>query len=1278
MTVSLRASDVVDPSGIPIPKENFIWWFKQPNGGKSVIGTGPSISYTFKEERVYTVFLTAASASINSNRKTDVLPLETQVQINVLPRIGSTRLFVNGNDVTDLDTFKVTPREGEAGILFDATATEVGNGTKITSTSWNFGNGKSITRTGFPRIEQTVYASEGIYEVSLTMRTNENKTIIKKFDLEVRDPIARIQSSADSKTGNVGEELRFSASTSYSDLQLKFFWEIVDLQNSKIVLQSGQRNISYTFTKTGRYQIRLRTTTPLAKEDTDSITVVIEPREPIVSFDARIANMELPNTMTLDATRSYDPDTFSSAGLKYEWSVDGTVVKLDNPSRNGALGTYTFNTLGNHRIVLRAYNETGREALVTRDIQIDSLLAVRYTASPKIARAGQSVTMFVDAPKASIFEWNFGDGSTDTTTSGRVSHVYKTAGSYSVTVRVREANTSGDNSISRAVHVVGANSPFALIGITQESQTLYEQSAQCSGKAAYVANRATPIEFNGMESINANGLSSDLEYIWKYGDNRSSSQASFSYKFDELGCTPVTFTVVDKKTNRRHTTATFVRVVNLPPEFTNLQVSANTENDPVIVTVTATNAQDRDGVIVSYLWYYYTDNDPEPQDFRITQGPSTSFVIPKITGTYYFGVVMEDSNGTKTNSREIREEQYSLSLASDNINTPLISLTTSSTSVFTNTDVSFSVSTKNVLETPLTTGVEYKWDFDGDGFYDETTNESSITHAYSLPGTYNMKVKATYKGISNTRTQTIVVRNVIKPDFDMLGIGNKILFVNTSEGVYNSSRWTAEGVDSDATDAFVHDFGESLPETMTLRVSDGESNKEVSKLLSTDKINALRVTKEPAGVISFVYPRSKGGTVTLDREGQGLVIYLGESKSASGKTIARYEIDTNTAVDSNLNGSPNDDADNSETPSVTDGSPFVIRTFSTTGDRVSMRFSLYDADGTVIDSEDLEVVLAYRQPKLDETTLETKADAAAGAISDRDRVGLEKIKDLIRSAPEGDRLYLMEHLAQLQENWFDPREKTKSIIAFEDYIGGMTGIDDPVKQQYYDLLDGFLFADDKAVSDVNLAASVVRNLIPQDNPDYAKVDSNLSEILSHPTNTELNKQLGSEILEIVKNDSTISNDDKLLIRAQIETIIYGGVDNIPDTTTEEAEETSALGSFYSFLRYILYGFLVIIGLFFFAFLVFFVKFKLSNTKKGLGFQDYVIESFTQKKPKAAPTPKETPKPKPVMPAIDPLASTETPVAAASETPETSAQTTPSNALGAGDEKPNEKLPSWLK
>lgn len=64
-TVTLRAAEVIDPSGVTVPKDNYKWWIRASNGQMSVLGTGPSINHTFTEERTYTVFLNIISASRN-------------------------------------------------------------------------------------------------------------------------------------------------------------------------------------------------------------------------------------------------------------------------------------------------------------------------------------------------------------------------------------------------------------------------------------------------------------------------------------------------------------------------------------------------------------------------------------------------------------------------------------------------------------------------------------------------------------------------------------------------------------------------------------------------------------------------------------------------------------------------------------------------------------------------------------------------------------------------------------------------------------------------------------------------------------------------------------------------------------------------------------------------------------------------------------------------------------------------------------------------------------
>ncbi len=602
--------------------------------------------------------------------------------------------------------------------------------------------------------------------------------------------------------------------------------------------------------------------------------------------------------------------------------------------------------------------------------------------------------------------------------------------------------------------------------------------------------------------------------------------------------------------------------------------------------------------------------------------------------------------------------------------------------------MSFDVTVKNVLGRDITTSAEYEWDFDGDGFYDETTETPRVTHTYDRPGTFTFRVKATNKGLSNTKTAQITVRNVLKPDFEIVTIGGEIALFNTTQGVYTDASWSAGDWESEENFSVVHDFGDTLPQTVTLTVTDGESTRELTKIISPNRRNTLLVERYPGSLIVFSVPDLRQGAITIERPDQPLYIYLGKSKG----NIARYEIDTDVTLDSNLNGTPDDDADNSNTASLTDGSPYVIRNISDTDPSRTMRIALYDEDGNLIDDEEIEIILAYNAPSLAESELESKTQISS-AIAERDRVALAELKDLIRSGSKEHRLYLMEHLAKLQESWFDEREKTRAIIDFQEYIAGTASIPDSEKAQYYGYLDGFLFSDEQTEDEIALATSVIRNLVPKDNPRYDTITQNLSEILSHPTDTPTNRELGREILEIVRADESISVEDKLIIRDQVEVIVYGGLENIPDDIADGQQETESGGiiaSIISVAKWIAFGFLGIVGFFVLLFLVLFTVFQFSNKKKNLGFQDYVIELFTSTEVPGAKVekPKEKPKDekKSETPRVDPLA------IAASDESATTSETPPAETLSAEPETPDTTttetktsedtqdtaIPSWLR
>lgn len=167
------------------------------------------------------------------------------------------------------------------------------------------------------------------------------------------------------------------------------------------------------------------------------------------------------------------------------------------------------------------------------------------------------------------------------------------------------------------------------------------------------------LRFDAKESINIDGNTRGLSYSWKVGNNKFATSQSVNHRFDEIGCFPVSLTVRSETNGRTHRAETMMEVVNLLPTLTSLNIRVQDESsDPVIVDVTAQGANDPDGVVQSYMWYYYTDMDPEPQDFRATRTPSTSFVLPRMSQDFYFVAILRDNNEDRITSEEITGSRH--------------------------------------------------------------------------------------------------------------------------------------------------------------------------------------------------------------------------------------------------------------------------------------------------------------------------------------------------------------------------------------------------------------------------------------------------------------------------------------------------------------------------------------------------------------------------------------------------------------------------------------------
>ncbi len=144
--------------------------------------------------------------------------------------------------------------------------------------------------------------------------------------------------------------------------------------------------------------------------------------------------------------------------------------------------------------------------------------------------------------------------------------------------------------------------------------------------------------FNASNSVNVDGTTAGLSYTWKYFGKARTTQ-SITEKFNELGCFPIELTVRSNKNGATHTTTQYIKLTNQPPELTNLTTSIDAtkkDSQKILVKVKANGVRDPDGVITSYIWYFKTESDPEPQNVQITQKDEITFVLPNITEKYYF------------------------------------------------------------------------------------------------------------------------------------------------------------------------------------------------------------------------------------------------------------------------------------------------------------------------------------------------------------------------------------------------------------------------------------------------------------------------------------------------------------------------------------------------------------------------------------------------------------------------------------------------------------------
>ena len=1205
LSVTLRWN-VVDPTWTKLENYNYTWWMNVW-GRKVVIWNKVALNYVFKEEWNFTVFLDVTSNHKNASGNPDVLPFSSRTEIEVKEKIASIVVKVNGINLSNQEELKFLPDEARYWLLFDATSSTPTSWTQFIRTEWDFGNGVKRTYDWPPQIERVVFASEWDYTVKLLLKTNAWKSVEKKFIIRIHQPIATINASAEEWF--MWDKFTFSTVTNTNQTNLTFAWRIIDINNDTEIVWKNSSTFTYTFTKKWRYNVQLFVTEPSWDVDYDSKIIYINSRAPEAKLTYSVPNQNKPNMVFLDASSSYDADHTDDWKLEFTWQIDGQEVNLNNPNYNWSNWYYSFSSLWDHSVTVTVTDTDNMSAIKTEKINIKSLLSVDFNIFPRVSQVGKTIRFMADSSKAQYFEWDFWDWTKKWETSDTVTHTFTKSWIFQVKLRVVDENDK-ENIFTKNVFIGDADYPYPFITLkdNKQNEIVYEEN-QCNWEPAYIINRVDTYSFNANESLDITGNNTWLSYSWKIWNSLYSSQI-FQKRFEDLWCYKVKLAVTSDKNGKSASQEVNVKVVNLKPILGSVELNVKDINaDPVIVTVTAQWAKDEDWVIQSYLWYYYTDLDPEPQDFRSTRVNQTTFVLPKVTWNYYFAVVMKDNNEARVNSEEINDSRYFVTLTWDNVNTPLLDLKVNNNSIAIWDEVVFTANVENILWQNLNNVASYSWDFDWDGFYDLETNTNVASYRYKNSWEIYAKVRVKYKWFSNTKTLTINVANILKADFDYVSIWNHFIFFDNSLSNGATYEWDMWDWNKITTKwAFSYTYTDwKVAHEVKLKLVEWTKISEKTKRVVKNMPNFLTSNREDLAVFSN-FP-IEDESITLSDNATELYLYL----TSKLDDVSYYVADFNINYDSDLNWWNDDDEDNKSQDSYTEGWPIFIELDSSK--KQVVRVYLKDSSSNILVSRDISIIKEYIEENIDINEIVFEW------VSESTKLKLEKIKQAVNNFPGEHRLKWMIYVQKLQEEWNDEREKTNTIIEFEWFIWE---INIPWASDLIDLLESLLVEWENDKSEKAIAYTALKNLIPKsiqcvwaslEELDATKTCYELLieklDMINENTNVDENKVLWLQILENIAEDLSMTVKEKMDFKAILNTFVYWWLSNIPSEEIEDViknEPKEGWGSkiisiLVAFIKLIWFALLIITWII----IAFFVYYKTQNKDPELWFTDFISE-----------------------------------------------------------------------
>src|SRR6266566_1910938 len=433
----------------------------------------------------------------------------------------------------------------------------------VTSWQWTFGDGTTGSTAQNP---SHTYSAAGSYTVTLTVKDNQNASSSPvSHTVQVTAP--NQPPSAAFTFSCTGLGCSFTDQSSDPDGSVTSWqWTFGDGTTG-----STAQNPSHTYSAAGSYTVTLTvkdnqnaSSSPVSH----TVQVTAPNQPPTAAFTSSCTGLGCSFT-----DQSSDPD---GSVTSWQWTFgDGTTGSTaQNPS-------HTYSAAGSYTVTLTVKdNQNASSSPVSHTVQVNAPNQPPTAAFTfNCTGLGCSFSDQSSDPDGSVtsWQWTFGDGTTGSTAQNP-SHTYSAAGSYTVTLTVKDNQNASSSPVSHTVQVTAPNQPPSA-AFTSSCPTL-----ACS--------------FTDQSSDPDGSVTS---WQWTFGDGTTGSTAQNpSHTYSAAGSYTVTLTVKDNQNASSSPVSHTVQVTapNQPPS------AAFTSSCNGLACSFSDQSSDPDGSVTSWQWTF--------------------------------------------------------------------------------------------------------------------------------------------------------------------------------------------------------------------------------------------------------------------------------------------------------------------------------------------------------------------------------------------------------------------------------------------------------------------------------------------------------------------------------------------------------------------------------------------------------------------------------------------------------------------------------------------------